>query len=118
MFVAVPPTSGHLSCTDTFARSRGCPFLTGTTVFLFARNVFNVDFFVFQENSLTYSEEDVMFFKHQLDLYGKMAYVRIGHDLAYTCHVSLYLCQEKVAKIIVVRRKNKNKNAQYVIDRN
>ena len=31
---AVPPTSGHLSCTDTFAWSRGCPFMTGTTVHL------------------------------------------------------------------------------------
>ena len=28
----VPPTSGHLACTDTFAWSRGCPFMTGTTV--------------------------------------------------------------------------------------
>ena len=29
---SVPLTSGHLSCTDTFAWSRGCPFMTGTTV--------------------------------------------------------------------------------------
>ena len=28
----VPLTSGHLSCTDTFAWSRGCPFMAGTTV--------------------------------------------------------------------------------------
>ena len=28
----VPVTSGHLQCTDTFAWSRGCPFMTGTTV--------------------------------------------------------------------------------------
>ncbi|KAI0227415.1 hypothetical protein LSAT2_022124, partial [Lamellibrachia satsuma] len=32
--------------------------------------------YLFQENSLTYSEEDVLFFKHQLDLYGKIAYGR------------------------------------------
>ena len=30
----VPPTSDHLSCADTFAWSRGCPFMTGTTVVL------------------------------------------------------------------------------------
>ena len=29
---AVPVTSGHLQCTDTFAWSRVCPFMTGTTV--------------------------------------------------------------------------------------
>ena len=29
---SVPPTSGHLSRTDTFAWSRGCPSTTGTTV--------------------------------------------------------------------------------------
>ena len=29
----VPLTSGHLSCTDTFAWSRGCPFMAGTTVY-------------------------------------------------------------------------------------
>ena len=29
----VPPTSGHLSCTDPFAWSRGCPSMTGTTVY-------------------------------------------------------------------------------------
>ena len=28
----VPLMSGHLSCTDTFAWSRGCPFMAGTTV--------------------------------------------------------------------------------------
>ena len=28
----VPLMSGHLSCTDTSAWSRGCPFMTGTTV--------------------------------------------------------------------------------------
>ena len=28
----VPLMSGHLQCTDTFAWSRGCPFMTGTTV--------------------------------------------------------------------------------------
>ncbi len=33
---SVPPMSGHLSCTDTFAWSRGCPFMTGTTVQVFA----------------------------------------------------------------------------------
>ena len=27
-------TSGHLQCTDTFAWSRGCPFMTGTTVII------------------------------------------------------------------------------------
>ena len=32
MFGPVPPTSGHLSCTDAFAWSRGCPFMTGTTL--------------------------------------------------------------------------------------
>ena len=30
---SVPVTSGHLQCTDTFAWSRGCPFMTGTTVY-------------------------------------------------------------------------------------
>lgn len=40
-------------------------------------NVLNMLLYLFQENSLTYSEEDVLFFKHQLDLYGKIAYVRI-----------------------------------------
>ena len=29
---SVPVMSGHLQCTDTFAWSRGCPFITGTTV--------------------------------------------------------------------------------------
>ena len=29
---SVPVTSGHLQCTDTFAWSRRCPFMTGTTV--------------------------------------------------------------------------------------
>ena len=29
----VPVMSGHLQCTDTFAWSRGCPFMTGTTVY-------------------------------------------------------------------------------------
>ena len=29
---SVPLMSGHLQCTDTFAWSRGCPFMTGTTV--------------------------------------------------------------------------------------
>ena len=29
---SVPVTSGHLQCTDSFAWSRGCPFMTGTTV--------------------------------------------------------------------------------------
>ena len=29
---SVPVTSGHLQCTDTFAWTRGCPFMTGTTV--------------------------------------------------------------------------------------
>ena len=29
----VPPMSGHLSCTDTSAWSRGCPFMTDTTVY-------------------------------------------------------------------------------------
>ena len=28
----VPVMGGHLQCTDTFAWSRGCPFMTGTTV--------------------------------------------------------------------------------------
>ena len=28
----VPLMSGHLSCTDIFAWSRGCPFMAGTTV--------------------------------------------------------------------------------------
>ena len=28
----VPLMSGHLSCTDTFAWSRACPFMAGTTV--------------------------------------------------------------------------------------
>ena len=28
----VHPTSGHLSCRDTFAWSRGCPFMTDTTI--------------------------------------------------------------------------------------
>ena len=28
----VPLMSGHLSCTDTFIWSRGCPFIAGTTV--------------------------------------------------------------------------------------
>ena len=28
----VPLMSGHLSCTDTFSWSRGCPFMAGTTV--------------------------------------------------------------------------------------
>ena len=31
---SVPVTSGHLQCTDTFAWSRVCPFMTGTTVHL------------------------------------------------------------------------------------
>ena len=31
---SVPVTSGHLQCTDTFAWSRGCPFMTGTTVIM------------------------------------------------------------------------------------
>ena len=31
-FPSVPLMSGHLQCTDTFAWSRGCPFMTGTTV--------------------------------------------------------------------------------------
>ena len=30
---SVPVASGHLQCTDTFAWSRGCPFMTGTTVY-------------------------------------------------------------------------------------
>ena len=29
---AVPLMSGHLQCTDTFAWSRGCPFMAGATV--------------------------------------------------------------------------------------
>ena len=28
----IPLACGHLSCTDTFAWSGGCPFMTGTTV--------------------------------------------------------------------------------------
>ena len=31
---AVPLMSGHLQCTDTVAWSRGCPFMTGTTVYV------------------------------------------------------------------------------------
>ena len=31
----VPLMSGHLQCTDTFSWSRGCPFMTGTTVYIF-----------------------------------------------------------------------------------
>ena len=30
---SVPVTSCHLHCTDTFAWSQGCPFMTGTTVY-------------------------------------------------------------------------------------
>ena len=29
-----PSEEGYLSCTDIFAWSRGCPFMTGTTVYL------------------------------------------------------------------------------------
>ena len=32
---SVPVMSGHLQCTDTFAWSRGCPFMTGTTVYIY-----------------------------------------------------------------------------------
>ena len=35
---AVPLTSGHLQCTDTFAWSRGCPFMTDTTVIVGINN--------------------------------------------------------------------------------
>ena len=35
----VPLMSGHLSCTDTFAWSRGCLFIAGTTVFASRLNV-------------------------------------------------------------------------------
>ena len=31
--VKLPLISGHLQWTDTFAWSRGCPFMTGTTVY-------------------------------------------------------------------------------------
>jgi len=36
-----------------------------------------------KSHNLTYAEEDVMFFEHQLDLFGKLAYVS---------HVYVHLC--------------------------
>ena len=45
--------------------------------------------FVDKENNLNYCEEEVMFFEHQLDLFGKLAYVstRVSLSLPYvsTC---------------------------------
>ena len=34
-------------------------------------------FSTLQKDNIAFNEEDVMFFEHQLDLYGKLAYVSI-----------------------------------------
>ena len=34
-------------------------------------------FYLLQKDNIAYNEEDIMFFEHQLDLYGKLAYVSI-----------------------------------------
>jgi len=33
-----------------------------------------------KSHNLTYAEEDVMFFEHQLDLFGKLAYVSLSQS--------------------------------------
>ena len=49
--VVVQPTrpSDHLSCKDTFAWSRGCPFMTGTTVLLYSLHQTSVFGAIWQE---------------------------------------------------------------------
>jgi len=37
--------------------------------------VFFICYDIKKSHNLTYAEEDVMFFEHQLDLFGKIAYV-------------------------------------------
>lgn len=45
-----------------------------------------------KEHNLTYSEEDVMFFQHQLDLFGKLAYVSFYDVILATTK----LCREEM----------------------
>ena len=62
--------------------------------------------FLLQESNLAYSEEDVLFFEHQLDLFGKLAYVSVQILAFYNSVVELDQFQW-----------NSEKNSCFVLDK-
>ena len=56
---------------------------------LFLMQLMNLYISVFllqKENNLAYSEEDVLFFERQLDLFGKLAYVSLWSHIIYVLY--------------------------------
>ena len=65
----VPLMSGHLSCTDTFAWSQGCPPIAGTTVYTLLKVVSYYDLSVLAMSVMGFQKKEVWYAASALSKY-------------------------------------------------